>query len=99
MTAPIVDNRDLQFLKKYEVEQPKPNCKFFPVSNVHKILPTGTVIESPERIKLREDLKIKQALDQIGNLELEDEDKLTPGYSRQANNKAWKSSTQQNDQI
>ena len=53
--ALIVDNRDLQYFKVFKVDKPKASIVNFPVSNVHKALPSGTVIESPERIKFRED--------------------------------------------
>ena len=41
--------------KEFRVEKPKPSCVNFPVSDVHKKLPTGTVIESPEGKKFKED--------------------------------------------
>ena len=76
---------------------------FFPVSNVHKILPNGTVIESPERKKLREDQLIQQAKDKIANLveeeeEGEEEGKETPGYSRLAHHRTLESLTRLNEQ-
>ena len=74
---------------------------FFPVSNVHEILPNGTIIESPERKKLREDKMIQQVKDKIAGLveeEEQEEGKVTPGYSRQAHHRTLESLTRQNEQ-
>ena len=49
--------------KEFRVEKPKPSAVYFPVSNVHKKLPNGTVIESPERKKFREELELKKLKD------------------------------------
>ena len=43
-----VESRDLEIFKEYKVDKPKPGVITFPVSNVHKHIPSGTVIESPE---------------------------------------------------
>ena len=56
---PVAD-RDLEIFTSFKVDKPKPGVVTFPVSNVHKHLPDGTVIESPE-------LKAKKHQDSILN--------------------------------
>ena len=55
-------------MREFKIEKAWPSCVNFPVSNIHKKLLSGTVIEPPEIIKIREEKKlaiVKQKLAQI----------------------------------